>query len=114
MEEPVAGGSVDVPQGGSEESERVAPDDGEMEPVEPGTVKGGTEDEVIGVEATEEFVDEVVDVQDERGYESFLTDTASVGREFEQGGGCDQVVKMPDTEGGRLSEDVQNDHASVS
>ena len=76
LEEPVAGGSVDVPQGGSKESERVPPDDGEMESVEPGTVEGGTEDEVIGVEATEEFVDEVVDVQDERGYESCLTDTA--------------------------------------
>ena len=33
--------------------------------------------------------------------------------EFEQGGGCDQVVEMQDTEGGKLSEDVQNDHASV-
>ena len=33
--------------------------------------------------------------------------------EFEQGGGCDQVVEMPDMEGGRLSEDIQNDHASV-
>ena len=42
LEEPVAGGSVDVPQGGGEESERVAPADGEVEPVEPGTVEGGT------------------------------------------------------------------------
>ena len=112
LEEPVAGGSVDVLQGGSEKSERVAPAGGEVEPVEPGTVEGGTEDEVIEVEATEEFVDEVVDVQDESGYASCLADTASAG-EFEQGGGCDQVVEMPDTEGGRLSEDVQNDHASV-
>ena len=37
LEEPVAGASVDVPQGGSEESERVAPAGGEVEPVEPGT-----------------------------------------------------------------------------
>ena len=110
--EPVAGGSVHAPQGGSEESEQVAPAGGEVEPVEPDTVDGGTEDEVIGVEAAKEFFDEVADVQDESGYGSYLADTASVG-EFEQGGGCDQVVEMPDTEGGKLSEEVQNDHASV-
>ena len=110
--EQVARGSVDVPQGRSEESERVAPAGGEVEPVESNTVDGGTEDEIIGVEATEEFFDEVTDVQDESGHRSCLADTASVG-EFEQGGGCDQVVQMPDMEEGKLSEDVQNDHASV-
>ena len=103
---------MDVPQGGIRESERVAPACEEVEPVEPGTVEGGTEDEAIKVEATEEFVDVVVDVQDESGYGSCLAATASVG-EFERGGGCDQVVEMPDTEGSRLSEDVQNDHTSV-
>ena len=36
LEEPVAGGSVDVRQGGSKESERVAPAGGEVEPVEHG------------------------------------------------------------------------------
>ena len=51
-------------------------------------------------------------MQDESGYRSCLADTASVG-EVEQGSGCDQVVQMPDTEEGKLSEDVQNDHASV-
>ena len=77
-------------------------------------VEGGTEDEIIGVEAKEvyQFVDEVVDVQDESGYGSCLADTASVG-DFEQGGGCDQVVEMLDPEGSRLSEDVQNGHGSV-
>ena len=55
-----------------------------------------------------EFFDEVVDVQDESGYGSYLADTATVG-DFEQGGGCDQVVEMPDTEGGRLSDDVQDE-----
>ena len=101
---------MDVPQGGSKESERAAPAGGEVEPVEPGTVEGGTEDEAIKVEATEEFVDVVVDVvvdvQDESGYGSCLADTASVG-EFEQGEGCDQVVEMPDTEGSRLSEAIK-------
>ena len=110
--EPVAGGSVDAPQGGSEESGRAAPAGGEVEPVESDTVDGGTEDEVIGVEAAEEFFNELADVQDESGYRSCLADTASVG-EFEQGGGCDQVVQMPDTEEGKMSEDVQNDNASV-
>ena len=43
---------MDVPQGGSEESERVAPTGGEVEPVESNTVDGGTEDEIIRVEAT--------------------------------------------------------------
>ena len=46
-EEPVPGGSVDVPQGGSEESKRVAPAGGEVEPMEPGTVEGGTEDKSL-------------------------------------------------------------------
>ena len=64
-----------------------------MEPVESNTVDGGTGDEVIGVEATEEFFEEVADVQDESGYQSCLADTASVG-EFEQGSGCDQVVQV--------------------
>ena len=59
---------MDAPQGGSEESERVAPAGGEVEPVESDTVDGGTEDEVIGVEAAEEFFDQVADVQDETGY----------------------------------------------
>ena len=68
LEELVAGGSVDAPQGGTEESERVAPACGEMESVEPDMVTGGTEDEVIGVAATDELSDEVVDVQDESGY----------------------------------------------
>ena len=36
LEEPVAGGPVDVRQGGSKESERVAPAGGEVEPVEHG------------------------------------------------------------------------------
>ena len=36
LEEPVAGGSVDVRQGGSKESERVAPAGGEVEPAEHG------------------------------------------------------------------------------
>ena len=80
--------------------------------VESDTVDGETEDESIGFEAAEEFFGEVVDVQDESGYGSCLADTASVG-EFEQGGECDQVVEMPDTEGSRLSEDVQNDQASL-
>ena len=83
-----------------------------MEPVESDTVDGGAEDEVIGVEAAEECFDDVANVQDDRGYQSCLAYTASVG-EFGQGGGCDQVVQMPDTEEGKLSEDVQNDHASV-
>ena len=103
---------MDVRQGGSEESERVAPADGEVEPVESNTVDGGTEDEVIRVEATEEFFDEVAHVQDESGYRSCLADTVSVG-EFKQCSGCDQVVQMPDTEEGKMSEDVQNDHVSV-
>ena len=104
LEEPVAGGSVDAPQGGREESELVAPAGGEVEP--------DTEDEVIGDEAAEEFFVEAADLQDESGYGSCLADTASVG-EFEQGGGGDQVVEMPDTGGGKLSENVQNNHASV-
>ena len=57
--EPVPGESVNAPQGGSKESERVAPAGGEVEPVESNTVDGGTEDEVIGVEATEELFGEV-------------------------------------------------------
>ena len=101
-----------VPQGGSEESERVASAGGQVEPVEYNTGDGGTEDEVIEVEATEDFFGEVADVQGKSGYRSCLADTASVG-EFQQGSGCDQVVQMPDTEEGKLSEDVQNDHASV-
>ena len=44
LEEPVAGGSVDAPQGGSEESEWVAPTCGEVESVEPDAVAAGTED----------------------------------------------------------------------
>ena len=99
---------MDVPQGGSEESERVAPTGGEVEPEESNTVDGGTEDEIIRAEATEEFFGEVAGVQDESGYRSCLAHTASVG-EFEQGRGCDQVVQMLDTEEGKLS-DVQNDH----
>ena len=51
-------------------------------------------------------------MQDESGYRSCLADTASVG-EFEQGSGRDQVVQMPDMEEGKLSENVQNVHASV-
>ena len=43
-----------------------------MEPVESNTVDGGTEDEVIGVEATEEVFEEVGDVQDESGYLSLI------------------------------------------
>ena len=86
---PVAGGSVDASQGGSEETELAAPAGGELEPVESDTVDGGTEDEVIGVEAAKEFFDEFADVQDESSYQSCLADTASVG-EFGQGGGCDQ------------------------
>ena len=109
--EPVAGGSVDAPQGGSKESEQAVLAGGDVEPVESDTVDGGTEDEVIGVEAAEEFFDEVADVQDETGYRSCLADTASVG-EFEQGCGCDQVVQMLDMEEGKLS-DVQNDHTSM-
>lgn len=73
---------MDVPQGGSEESERVAPAGGEVEPVESNTVDGGTEDEIIAVEATKKFFDEVADVQDESEHRSCLADTASVG-EFE-------------------------------
>ena len=56
LEGPVAGGSVDAPQGGIKERERVAPAGGDVEPVEPDTVDGGTEDEVIGVEAAEEVL----------------------------------------------------------
>lgn len=51
-------------------------------------------------------------MQDESGYESCKVDTASVG-EIEQDGGRDQVVDLPDAEGGGLSENVQNGHASV-
>ena len=51
-------------------------------------------------------------MQDESGYRSCLADTSLVG-EFEQCSGRDQVVQMPNTEEGKLSEDVQNDHASV-
>ena len=87
---------MDVPEGGTEESERVAPACEEVESGEPDTVTGGTEDEVIGVGARDELSDEVVDVQDESEYESCFADTASVG-EIEQGGGRDQVVDLPDT-----------------
>lgn len=83
-----------------------------MESGEPDTVTGGTEDEVFGIGPRDEPSDEVVDVQDESGYESCKVDTASIG-EIEQGGGRDQVVDLPDTEGGGLSDNVQNDHASV-
>ena len=69
---------------------------------------GGTEDEVIEVEATEEFFGEVADKQGKSGYRSCrtdshscLADTASVG-DFQQGSGCDQVVQMPNTEEGKL------------
>lgn len=109
---PVAGGCVYAPQGGSEESERVAPAGGEVEPVESNSFDGGTEDEFIGLRLQKSFFDDVADVQDESGYRSCLADTASV-REFEQGSGCDQEEQMPDTEEGKLSEDVQNDHVSV-
>ena len=54
--EPVAGGSVDAPQGGSEESEWAAPAGGEVEPVESDTVDGGTEDEVIGLRLQRSFL----------------------------------------------------------
>ena len=76
MKEPVA-------QGGSEASERVAPACGDAESGEPDTVTGGTEDEVIEVGARDEPSDEVVDVQEESGYESCLAEMASVG-EMEQ------------------------------
>ena len=103
---------MEAPQGGSKESEGVAPACGEVESVEP-----DMEDEVTRVEARDEFFDKVVDVQDKSGYESCLVDIAAVG-EIEQSGRCNQVISMPDTEGGtfcRLSEDVQIDHtASLS
>ena len=111
---------MEAPQGGSEESEPVAPACGEVESVEPDMVSGdmvsgdmvsgGTKDEVTRVEARDEFFDKVVDVQDKSGYESCLADIAAVG-EIEQCGRCNQVVSMP--EGGTfctLSEDVQIDH----
>ena len=59
---------MDAPQGGSEESERVAPAGGAwIESVEPDTVTDGTEDEVVGVVARDELFDEVAGVQGESG-----------------------------------------------